>query len=448
MLIGNRYADNKLYRGIKHYDSLPLTSGDLHEYADILQMKNALFMNNIIGSGTLNEPGCRISSTGISLDSPSVVLIDGDISLVNADPDPLVTTEEISTAGYSHGLVCIVGWYQSLTASSTMRSYGGVRNKEIANELLDNAFKVQVSTRYQLRWDVVIVDADSYSAGNSIQFNLMNRDETGAVTTGTTALTIPASTDTVKIVTKPQDMTYAVSDLYIVPIVEYDYSSGAVSDAKAYRSVKPISSYNFLKSTTEPTDSDLDNGAIWYNPDTCKFKFYVAGVGFVPTASDLALIQYNNTTTISTQNTSPTDIQIDIGISSYSEDDILQVLYNGAVLTQDLHYTVDSSTKKITILQATTEVGDEVTVVAIKLVDSSTATSITSEFRSHIASYGSSTVKGHVSLSDASNPTLGVEKGVAVTPKALYDATVLTDTTTGKKYKLRVQNGVLGIVEV
>ena len=232
MLIGNRYSDNKLYRGIKHYDHLPLTSGDLHEYADILQMKNAYFLNNLLGSGTLNEPEVSISSSGISMLSPSVVLIDGDISLVKAD-GVLVSTSEIASSNISNGLVCIVGWYQSLTANSTLRSYGGVRNSTIENDILDTDLSIQVSTRYQLRWDIVIINKSQYDSNNNITFNLLNRDATGAATTGSTQLTTSSKVGNVYVVTKPTSMAYAVSDLYLVPILQYTYTGGSITFAKS-----------------------------------------------------------------------------------------------------------------------------------------------------------------------------------------------------------------------
>ena len=445
MLIGDRVSNNKLYRGIKHYDGLPLTSGDLHEYADLVQLKNSLFTNNIIGSGLLNSPECTVSSGGISLNEPAVILIDGDISLIQADTD-IITTTEIEDAGYTEGLICVVGWYQSITSSSTLRSYGGVRNQTLTNDLIDSKFNVQVSTRYQLRWDIILIDSGMYDSGNPISLSLINRDATGAATTGTTSITIPVSSDNVRTVAKPSSMDYSVSDLYIVPIVKYRYSDSAITEANPVDSIKP-SGTSFLTSSTEPTGR-YPAGTIWYDPSSYRFKFYTPDQGFLAATSELTLIQYHNTMVIDTAYNTPANITMPIGIDSYTANDILQVLYNGVVLTESLHYTVDASARTITLIETTTEIGDAVTFVVIKLVETGSASSIATEFTNHLTTYGSSLVKGHVSLSDAANASIGIERGVAATPKAVYEATTLIDSVTNKKYRLTVTNGVLGIKEV
>ena len=56
MNIGSQYNDKKLYRGIKHADGLPLTSEDLHEYADTQVKKNDYLLSSILGSGVIKEP--------------------------------------------------------------------------------------------------------------------------------------------------------------------------------------------------------------------------------------------------------------------------------------------------------------------------------------------------------------------------------------------------------
>lgn len=449
MLIGNRYSDDKLYRGIRHYDHLPLTSGDLHEYADILQMKNALFMNNIIGSGTLNEPNCVISSAGVSLDTPSIVLIDGDISLIQSDNSPLVPMDNIKSLGYSEGIVCIVGWYQSLTASSTLRAFGGVNNSILENDILDKDLKIQVSTRYQLRWDVVILDGSEYANGTVMDFSLPNRDETGELTTGYTTISLGASESSVRVAQRPASMDYAVSDLYVVPIIKYKYDGTYITEIYAQRAVRPLGANQFLKSSEEPDPTArYSEGTIWYNPNTYKFRFYVEDVGFVPTASDLTFVQYNNSVTITEENLTPTSITLNIGISTLNNNDILQVLYNGVVLVAGQNYHIDYVNNNITLLDFTTDIGDIVTFIAIKLVDTNSVNSIATEFSSHIETTGSSITNGHVRLSDSANKFNGIESGIAATPKSVYDATTIIDTVTSKKYRLTVTNGVLGITEV
>lgn len=447
MLIGNRYADNKMYRGIKHYNNLPLTSGDLHEYADILQMKNAYLLNNLLGAGTLNVPAISISSTGISLQSPSVILIDGDISLIQSD-DELITISEIDSSDISEGLLCIVGWYQSLTANSTLRSYGGVRNNIIENDIIDTDLNIQVSTRYQLRWDIVLIDKTTYESNNPININISNRDSTGSLTTGTTSITANIKINNIRVATKPNTMDYAVSDLYVVPILSYSYNGSIITSAKA---IKPLEtaggSVSLIKSSTQPT-GDLEEGNIWYDSANSKFKIYIEGVGFIPTASDITLVQYRNTVTLDSDINTPTNIKVNIGITEYEESDVLQVIYNGVVLTESIHYTLNKSNASISLIGFTSKVGDQVTFIDTKLIDTTTLTSISTQFSTHVNSVGNDTIKGHVNLTDTLSSTYNKDNGVAATPKLVYDATTLIDSVTNKKYRLSVSSGVLGIVEV
>ena len=65
-----------------------------------------------------------------------------------------------------------------------------------------------------------------------------------------------------------------------------------------------------------------------------------------------------------------------------------------------------------------------------------------------VNSVGNDTIKGHVNLSDTLSATYDKDKGVAATPKSVYDATTITDSVTNKKDRLAVSSGVLGIVEV
>lgn len=447
MLIGNRYADNKMYRGIKHYNNLPLTSGDLHEYADILQMKNAYLLNNLLGAGTLNVPAISISSTGISLQSPSVILIDGDISLIQSD-DELIKISEIDSSGISEGLLCIVGWYQSLTANSTLRSYGGVRNNIIENDIIDTDLNIQVSTRYQLRWDIVLIDKTTYESNNPININISNRDSTGSLTTGTTSITANIQTNNIRVATKPNTMDYAVSDLYVVPILSYSYDGSSITSAKA---IKPLEtaggSVSLIKSSTQPT-GDLEEGNIWYDSANSKFKIYIEGVGFIPTASDITLVQYRNTVTLDSDINTPTNIKVNIGITEYEESDVLQVIYNGVVLTESIHYTLNKSNAYISLIGFTSKVGDQVTFIDTKLIDATTLTSISTQFSTHVNSVGNDTIKGHVNLTDTLSSTYNKDNGVAATPKLVYDATTLVDSVTNKKYRLSISNGILGVVEI
>ena len=319
MLIGNQYADNKLYRGIKHYNSLPLTSGDLHEFSDTLYQKYAFLFNNILGSGTLNAPKCTISNTsGISLNEPIVALLDGDIVLIHSS-SPIVSTSDIESSGFSSGLVCAVGWYQSLNGTSVLREYGGVNNNIIENDIVDYTLAVQVSTRYQLRWDTVILDNSTYDKYQSLTFSLKNRDEAGNLTSGSTSITTTPYSGEVHKANNPSSMTYASSELYIIPLLEYQYEGNSIVSAKTHQSIKGV-----------------------------------AGDGEYNLSSEVIINDTVDT---------PTDIDINVGISNFEENK-LKVLYNGIPLEKGIHYILNYSNKRVTLLQFTAYSGDVITFIA------------------------------------------------------------------------------------
>lgn len=368
MLIGKQYSDNKLYRGVRHYDRLPLSSEDLHETSDTLYKKNAYIMNNIIGYGILNSPRLSISSTGIRMQEPAVLLIDGDISLVQSDDNvDLISINEISTAGYSSGSICIVGWYQQITASSTMRNYGGVNNSILVNDLQREPLDIQISTRYQFRWVPILLDQSNISSDN-ISFSLVNRDATGSITSGSTTISSINKIGSVFIAKKPANMDYAVSDLYIIPMIKYSYSNGAVTGSSMYLPAKPKGTTGFVSSSTEPI-GEFTDGTVWYNPTSKEFQTYVTGTGFVASTHKMGILQYQSVYVFTTNFNTTQDITIPIGISELQEGDILRVIYEGLTLILGEHYTIDYTNRTITLLGFTARMSEKVTFTAIKVVE-------------------------------------------------------------------------------
>lgn len=371
MLIGNRQSESKLYRGIKYYNGLPLTSEDRHEDSDLVAKKTALFTNNLVGNGTLNEPDCIISSSGVSLSEPSVVLIDGDVSLIQTDEGfPMASMSDITLAGHEDGILCILGWYQHLDHSSTIKSYGGVMNSTLENDLTDPRFGgIQVSTRYQFRWATTLIDYNVFTSGEPFSVQYFARSEDGVLLNPSVreVIEVPGNNDRVKVSTIPPSMSsYAVSDLYIVPIFRYRLSDGVITYASSHRSIKPIPSPEILKSSTEPT-GEFREGTYWYNPDTGTYQVYISD-RFASTTNSLSLRQYTNTVVLEGEITTPSDIEVDIGISQYLPSDILRVIYEGVELIEGENYSLDNTGNKITLSSFTTRAGDKVTFIVNKLV--------------------------------------------------------------------------------
>lgn len=463
MLIDNRYADNKVYRAVKHFDTMPLTSGDLHEQFDTEYMKNAYIMDNLLGYGTLNTP--QVSTTsGLRLSEPSVVMIEGDVALIQSDDNvPLVSSQDIQTAGYPEGIVCILGWYQYLSAVNILRNYGGVDNSEIPNDLKDDRFPLPISARYQLRWFPVIISKEDYLSGY-VTIEIEDRDRDGNKLGTTSTITSKSVKNSVLLFDKPDTMSYSESDMYLVPIIDYTYST-RVEFAQAHPKLSAGSP--FIKNESEPTGSYSD-GTTWFNPTTREFKTYVDG-SFVSSASKMAFLQYQSIYKVEEEIKTPQSITIPVNVSSFQEGDILRVSYEGLELAKDLNYTINYEDSTITLLDFVTDVGDTIYFTVTRVVEANDITNVTETFVSHMNSTGSSTVEAHVKLSDTLS-TSDSTKGVAATPKmvntlkseltdSLNEANkkindlskslnIVTDDSTGVKYKLGVRDGTIYLEQV
>lgn len=450
MLIGNKYADNKMYRGIRYYDMKPLLSEDVHEFSDTMYKKTAYIMNNLLGHGVLNTPSSRVLDDGVYLNEPAVILINGDICLIqSSEGSPIISKSKIRDANYASGSICIIGWYQHIDSSYTkMRDYGGIDNNTIEQDLTANKFKTEISTRYQFRWMPILLSNEDISS-ESFNLSIMKRDKEGDIIEGTHSLLANRSLGNIFIANKPSEMVYSSLDtdpyLYIVPILKYEYDAeSSTIEINNYLPLKPKGTSGFIRSEEEPLGEYIE-GTSWYNPITREFKTYVPGEGFVESASKMAFLQYQSVYTIEQNGTSPT---LPIDINELTEDDILQVTYEGLVLIKDEHYTVDYESHTITLSAGfSVNAGEKVTFTVTKIVEANDITSITALFTTHMATTSSSTKEGHVKLSDAIDNTLDISSGVAATPKAVHESKFIIDDATNIKYHFGIENGLLYIEE-
>lgn len=212
-------------------------------------------------------------------------------------------------------------------------------------------------------------------------------------------------------------------------------------------------SKNIIKSSTEPSGVYPD-GTIWYNTSTREFKTYIVDIGFVSGSSKMGLLRYQSVYTVPSDITTPQSITISIGISEFKEGDILEVIYEGLLLTATQHYTVNYTDKTITLQNFTVREGEVIAFIVTRVVDSSNITTIVSEFNdqttllsSHIATTGSSTREGHVKLSDTIS-TSDAASGIAATPKAVSDSRIITDSKTSTNYRFGIESGRLYLEEV
>lgn len=442
MNIGNKYADNKLYRGVRVGNNLPLMAEDVLEMSDTIANKNKHLLDSILGSGLIKELDISYNSTGVTLKSPAILNIEGDICLVkNSSNKYLAYLSDMYSPTSRKGIICIVGWYQHLTSSTTMREYGGVSNKQLTNDLYNTTLGIQVSTRYQFRWDVAIVHESDVDNLTSVV--IPQRDANGDLLSSGHVLSYFTKKDSVYLADPPPEMDYVVDKIYIIPLIEYTNmeSSHSLESIKCVDTRRPNSTGNIIKSTTEPTGRFYD-GQEWFNPDTLEFKTYIQDVGFVANTTKTGFVRYQGTYTIPADNITSMNLS---DLPAIQDTDILEVIYEGLQFSRGIEYNLPYDTSPTIEWAIPVTAGEKFVVTMTKLVDASNVTSLNTELTKHINSKSNNLNSGHVKLSDSISSDSNASSGVAATPKAVHDARVLKDATLGKSYVLSVDNGVLYI---
>lgn len=318
MNIGDRYSETKLYRGIKNSNELPLIAEDLHEFSDTLINKSSYLLNSILGSGLIKDLNISVSSEGLSLLEPAILHIDGDICLIkNSASKYLASMSELYDNSLRTGTILVVGWYQHLHATSVMREYGGVTNDVLENNLMYEPLDIQVSTRYQFRWDIGVLHGEENLGALSIKARDVNGDEIP----GEYKFSNIESKDSIYTADAPAGMDYCVDGkVYIIPLIDYETS----------------------------TESREIAGA--------------RNVAIRKTSTKVEFIEQRFIDVASTDINSPSDIDIQMDFSSIPEDGVLQVSYEGLELLEGIDYVFNRSSRVITLLGFTRKAGENLVV--------------------------------------------------------------------------------------
>lgn len=451
MNIGNQYKDSKLYRGIKYSNGLPLLMEDLTEFSDTIASKSSFLLSSILGSGLINEIDIYYNPTGIGISNPAVLNIEGDICLIkNSQNRYLTTMADIRKANQKSGLICVVGWYQHITSQTTMKEYGGVNNLELENDLIYKPLGIQVTTRYQFRWDTCIIPADTL--GVSTNITIPARDRNGVPRNSQITITDLSSLDSIYTAVAPKSMDYAVdSKIYIIPLMKYTINE----DSQSLQSIESVDTRKtegsqestFIKTTEEPVGI-FSEGTTWYNPETNEFRIYVQGIGFVPTSSKVGILRYQYVNIASSNIEKSQDISYKLDFSNIYQDDIIDVSYEGLALKEGADYSLDRESKQLKLLNFTRVSGERLIVNLTRLVKTTNAKDFIGEFNQHTNLVSNNILSGHVRLSDDISEELDSSSGVAVTPKAVISAIRIKDESSENIYQFIVSNNNLYIENI
>lgn len=442
MYISN-ISEEKLYRGILHQDGLPLTANELHETSDTVISKSKFLLNNLVGNGAIlnKDNPVTYDNLGIRLTSPLAVNLDGDILCIgNSIGVNLIDSSELETT--FEGVICLVGWYQELDSRSTIREYGGVRNTVIANDLIDPDLHIQVSKRYQFRWDI----APAKYADSTYSVIVKKRDNTGVVTSGTTTYSdISLSGVTEK---SSSDSWVHEGKVYIIPIITYSYNSSTQIFSRVSIVENNLNSNMYLvESASEPTNVPV--GTTWYNSVTGEFSTNVRDKGFVKATASLSFIQYKTYYIFPSSVTPAQNITVPVGIETLNDKDSLIVTYEGTTLSQDQNYLIDYANHSIILLNRTANQGDRVDFTMTRLIEAGDVTNISQTILEHIIKTSNAFTLGHVYLSDSTNNSFDASSGIAATPlavkNAITEAKSIKDDVNTNRYRIGVSNGMLYI---
>lgn len=446
MLIGNRYVSNKLYRGIRVSNNLPLIAEDLHEFSDTLAEKSNQLLESILGSGIIKPATPLISKTGIGLSAPATVNIEGDICLIgNSESTNLIDISALE--GDTSGTIFIVGFYTHITATDTIKEFGGMMNSTLDNNLLYEPLGIQVSSRYQFIWDAVVLKGE---LKEDFSLELIERDIDGNPTSMKHILKPTSKVGSVYKTNAPTNTSYEiVSDIYMIPFLEYSYNSesATITEISSFPERKTSSSGTVITLDTEPT-GNFNTGDVWYNPISGEFKTYIEGKGFVSSTTKVGYVQYQFINVATEDITTPQNLTYEVDVPSIYDTDMIRVTYEGLELVDGVDYQIDYTNKRITLLNFIRYIGQRLVVTVNRLVEVNDVTSLSTTITTHIDIVGNDKDRGHLKLSDSIDSDENVNSGVAATPKAVKESRYIIDDTTGKKYRIGVNNGEIYASEV
>ena len=443
----------KLYISMKHTNGLPLTSEDIQEREDLQRYRNTLLLRSQYASqyGLLGVPSVSYNdnSTKAYLTINQVtLLVDGDLAYVKDSSSRYAMKLSIIKSRWSSSTVeiGILGWYEPVSGSSSITEYGGIHNDTLTNDLVDPRIGIQVSSRYEFKWVAAVRDPSNTNRiypvkSISIQNNKVTSTNTDTIPTTYMTLSTTAGSGTFNW----SDLNYTFDENigYFIKLGTLNTSDSSYTLEKSLKSVGGGTSW--VSSSTEPLGAE--EGLLWYNPTTGKVKIG-NGVDFVSTAVDYAFTQYSYRVVVASASS-----YVQVTVGSDTQSNSLLVYYNGLLLSTNdysLQFTTSSNvtTLKFTVSGFTLAVGDEVIIIEHKLINAESTSTLSNEFATHKSQRGSGTLSSHVYLSDSLSSSLGIGSGYAATPKLVYDATTLTDTATGKKYRLTITNGTLGVTQI
>lgn len=483
MNLSDRTSDLKVFSRNKYSDGLPHTSDDIHQEQDLMLKKTGMILDTLIGSSLLEPATFQLSingdTTSVRLASPVPVNLGGDIFLIgnNENVYPLEVSSSFT------GSIVLVCWYTNVTSNSDIYAYGGLCNEVVENDLLNSALGIQTSSRYQVRWNLALCDQQfdysnpATSVIDGVHPFLSENGET----------TRQSWTQGVDIFGKfyrvPQSTSIPSTDgyVYILPIASV--SSGTISPYKVQLPLTGIEStttpssnlhkvwYNpvtdevkmffngewrdvgsspIVNQVQEPTGR-IKEGTIWYNPGLGEFKVYIEEIGFVDTYAKMGFVQLQATHIVTETISTPQNITIPIPVDTYLSSDLLTVSYEGLELVKGTHYTLDTTTKSITLTDFTVDEGDVILFVATRLVGSSDLVTTLTLLENHINDTGNLNKSGHLKLTDTVSNLLTQNSGVAATPAALHAVAETVnsykDESTGTAYEMGIENGILFIRE-
>lgn len=158
MNFSQKFDVKKLFSAVRFFDGLPLVHEDLHQLQDKERFARKTMASRLAYQGILDSPDISVEGGQLVL-RKSVLNLEGDFFVIQSSDGILEIPIPANTGGGSRtDTVVLEGFFKEVTATSTLKEYGGLNNSTISNDLTHQGTGIQVSTRYQFQWRVRILE--------------------------------------------------------------------------------------------------------------------------------------------------------------------------------------------------------------------------------------------------------------------------------------------------
>lgn len=261
MQLGDKLDDSKIYPSFRFFNGLPITQRDLESIQDSERLKMKMLLSAFYFQGVFGDFAPTVSARNVTIPK-AMINLGGDLYVIAKDGGA-ATTLAVSTLanGVSERVdsICIEGFFEEITASTTVPKYGGLANTQDASGLTDPDLNMQVSTRYQFKWRIRQLE------GISDMTTVIPMKKDGSDLTGKTYQAVPGEPSLFKI----EDSTLGVlgNTQYLIRLFRVRSTTSGNLDATAILLEDTAKLPAFFNFGTKKSNTPKGGSAYWDGTD-------------------------------------------------------------------------------------------------------------------------------------------------------------------------------------